>query len=158
MAECSVTVDSTDQMSYDTKEITVDTSCKEFTIRLTFSGNLPKNVMGHNLVVSKTADMQGIATEGMAQGLEKDYLNKANPNIIAHTAMIGAEEKANLRHLRPLQAGRRRRLLLLLHLPGAHLDDEGQSRREVTTGYTRPGCPLQDGHPGLHFEGQRGES
>ncbi|MFG2233580.1 azurin [Streptomyces sp. NPDC048723] len=93
MAECSVTVDSTDQMSYDTKEITVDTSCKEFTIRLTFSGNLPKNVMGHNLVVSKTADMQGIATEGMAQGLEKDYLNKANPNIIAHTAMIGAEEK-----------------------------------------------------------------
>ena len=62
-AQCSVTVDSTDQMSYDTKEITVDKSCKEFTVKLTHSGNLPKNVMGHNLVISKTADAQSIATK-----------------------------------------------------------------------------------------------
>ncbi|WP_329274024.1 azurin [Streptomyces sp. NBC_00691] len=93
MAECSVTVDSTDQMSYDTKEITIDRSCKEFTIRLTFSGELAKNVMGHNLVISRTADMQNIVTEGMSQGLDNDYLKKDNPAIIAHTAMIAAEEK-----------------------------------------------------------------
>ncbi|WP_282685264.1 MULTISPECIES: azurin [unclassified Streptomyces] len=93
MAECSVTVDSTDQMSYNIKEFTIDKNCKEFTIRLTFSGNLPKNVMGHNLVISRTADMQAIATEGMSQGLEKDYLKKDDAAIIAYTAMIGAEEK-----------------------------------------------------------------
>ncbi|MDZ3993991.1 azurin [Pseudomonas sp. Teo4] len=93
-AECSVTVDSTDQMSYTSKEFTVDKSCKEFTVKLTHSGNLPKNVMGHNLVISKTADMQGIATEGMAKGLDNDYINAANAGIIAHTKMIGAPEKA----------------------------------------------------------------
>ena len=92
-ADCSVTVESTDQMSYTTKEFTVDKSCKEFTVKLTHSGNLPKNVMGHNLVISKTADMQAIATEGMTQGIEKGYLKEDNANIIAHTAMIGAPEK-----------------------------------------------------------------
>ncbi|MCE1822509.1 azurin, partial [Enterobacter hormaechei] len=71
----------------------VDKSCKEFTVKLTHSGNLPKNVMGHNLVISKTADMQGIATEGMSQGLEKDYIKADNAAIIAHTKMIGAPEK-----------------------------------------------------------------
>ncbi|MFV3404548.1 MULTISPECIES: azurin [Pseudomonas] len=92
-AECSVTVDSTDQMSYTSKEFTVDKSCKAFTVKLTHSGNLPKNVMGHNLVISKTADMQAIATEGMSQGLDKDYLKADNAAIIAHTKMIGAPEK-----------------------------------------------------------------
>ena len=92
-AECSVTVESTDQMSYTSKEFPGDKSCKEFTVKLTHSGSLPKNVMGHNLVISKTADMQGIATEGMSKGLENDYLNAANAAIIAHTKMIGAPEK-----------------------------------------------------------------
>ena len=92
-AECSVTVDSTDQMTYTSKEFTVDKSCKAFTVKLTHSGNLPKNVMGHNLVISKTADMQAIATEGMAQGLDKDYLKADDARIIAHTKMIGAPEK-----------------------------------------------------------------
>ncbi|MDC0707080.1 azurin [Stigmatella sp. ncwal1] len=93
MAECSVTIDSTDQMSFNTKEITIDKSCKHFKIKLTYSGSLPKNVMGHNLVLSKTADMQGIATEGMSQGLDKDYIKTDNAGIIAYTKMIGALEK-----------------------------------------------------------------
>lgn len=59
-AECSVTVESTDQMSYTSKEFTVDKSCKEFTVKLTHSGNLPKNVMGHNLVISKTATCRAL--------------------------------------------------------------------------------------------------
>ena len=92
-AECSVTVDSTDQMSYTTKEFTIDKSCKEFTVKLTHSGNLPKNVMGHNLVISKTADMQPIATEGLTQGVDKDYIKADDARIIAHTKMIGAPEK-----------------------------------------------------------------
>ena len=92
-AECSVDIQGNDQMQFNTNAITVDKSCKEFTVKLTHSGNLPKNVMGHNLVISKTADMQGIATEGMSKGLENDYLNAANAGIIAHTKMIGAPEK-----------------------------------------------------------------
>ena len=73
-AECKTTVDSTDQMSFNTKEIVIDKSCKTFTVELTHSGSLPKNVMGHNLVISKTEDMQPIATDGLAAGIDKNYL------------------------------------------------------------------------------------
>ncbi|NWA00498.1 azurin [Pseudomonas gingeri] len=92
-AECSVTVDSTDQMSFNTKEITIDKSCKSFTVNLTHSGSLPKNVMGHNLVLSKTADMAAIAGDGMAAGIDKNYLKDGDDRIIAHTKIIGAGEK-----------------------------------------------------------------
>ncbi|QAY82814.1 azurin [Pseudomonas arsenicoxydans] len=91
-AECKVTVDSTDQMSYDTKEISIDKSCKTFTVDLKHSGSLPKNVMGHNWVLSKTADMQPIATDGLSAGIDKNYLKEGDARIIAHTKVIGAGE------------------------------------------------------------------
>lgn len=92
-AECSVTVDSTDQMMFTTKAIEVDKSCKTFTVNLEHSGSLPKNVMGHNWVLSKEADASAIASEGMSQGIDKDYLKADDTRIIAHTKMIGAGEK-----------------------------------------------------------------
>ncbi|WP_060485670.1 MULTISPECIES: azurin [unclassified Pseudomonas] len=95
-AECSVTVDSTDQMSFNTKDIVVDKSCKEFTVNLTHSGSLPKNVMGHNVVISKEADMQPIATDGLAAGIEKNYLKDGDERVIAHTKIIGAGETDKL--------------------------------------------------------------
>ncbi|MGE7958480.1 azurin [Pseudomonas sp. NPDC089530] len=92
-AECKVDVDSTDQMSFNTKEITIDKSCKTFTVNLSHSGSLPKNVMGHNWVLSKTADMAGIVTDGMAAGIDKNYLKEGDSRVIAHTKIIGAGEK-----------------------------------------------------------------
>jgi len=95
-AECKVTVDSTDQMSFGTKAIEIDKSCKTFTVELTHSGSLPKNVMGHNLVISKEADMQPIATAGLAAGIDKNYLPEGDARIIAHTKIIGAKETDSL--------------------------------------------------------------
>ena len=92
-AECKVTVDSTDQMSFNTKAIEIDKSCKQFTVELTHSGNLPKNVMGHNWVLTTEANMQPVATDGMAAGIDKDYLKAGDERIIAHTRIIGAGEK-----------------------------------------------------------------
>ncbi len=91
-AECKTTVDSTDQMSFNTKAIEIDKSCKTFTVELTHSGSLPKNVMGHNWVLSKEADMQPIATDGLSAGVDKDYLKDGDARVIAHTKVIGAKE------------------------------------------------------------------
>ncbi|RJX76447.1 azurin [Pseudomonas sp. LS-2] len=96
-AECSVDVDSTDQMTFSTKAIEIDKSCKEFTVNLKHSGSLPKNVMGHNLVVSKEADMQPIATDGLSAGIDKQYLKEGDARIIAHTKIIGAGETDSLK-------------------------------------------------------------
>ncbi|CAM3784534.1 MULTISPECIES: azurin [Pseudomonas] len=95
-AECKATIDSTDQMSFNTKALEIDKSCKTFTVELTHSGSLPKNVMGHNLVISKEADMQPIATEGLAAGIDKSYLKEGDARVIAHTKIIGAGEKDSL--------------------------------------------------------------
>jgi azurin len=92
-AECKVTVDSTDQMSFDTKAIEIDKSCKTFTVELKHSGSLPKNVMGHNWVLSKEADAQQIATDGLSAGIDKNYLKEGDARVIAHTKVIGAGEK-----------------------------------------------------------------
>ncbi|EJZ56262.1 MULTISPECIES: azurin [Pseudomonas] len=95
-AECKTTVDSTDQMSFNTQSIVIDKSCKTFTVELTHSGSLPKNVMGHNVVISKAADMAGIATDGMSAGIDKNYLKDGDERVIAHTKIIGAGEKDSL--------------------------------------------------------------
>ena len=96
-AECSVEVDSTDQMTFSTKAIEIDKSCKEFTVNLKHSGSLPKNVMGHNLVISKEADMQPIATDGLSAGIDKQYLKEGDARVIAHTKIIGAGETDSLK-------------------------------------------------------------
>lgn len=47
-AECSVDVESTDQMTFNTQAISVSKSCKTFTVNLKHTGSLPKTAMGHN--------------------------------------------------------------------------------------------------------------
>jgi len=91
-ADCKVTVDSTDQMSFNTKAIEIDKSCKQFTVNLKHTGSLPKAVMGHNLVISKFDDMSQIATDGMSVGIDKDYLKDGDARVIAHTKIIGGGE------------------------------------------------------------------
>lgn len=91
-AECTVEVHSTDQMTFDTKEIKVSKSCKTFTIDLKHVGTLPKNVMGHNVVIAKTADVQAVSADGIAAGVDKDYVKDGDERVIAHTKLIGGGE------------------------------------------------------------------
>ena len=48
--------------------------------------------MGHNWVLTKTADMQGAVNDGMAAGLPSDYVKKDDARVIAHTKVIGGGE------------------------------------------------------------------
>ena len=90
-AECSVDIAGNDQMQFDKKEITVSKSCKQFTVNLKHPGKLAKNVMGHNWVLTKTADMQGAVNDGMAAGLPPTT-SKDDARVIAHTKVIGGGE------------------------------------------------------------------
>jgi len=92
-AQCEVTVDSTDQMTFNQKALTVSKSCKAFKVTLTHSGTLPVQVMGHNWVLTKTADMRDVASDGMSAGADKGYLKPEDTRVIAHTRMIGAGEQ-----------------------------------------------------------------
>lgn len=94
-ADCSVTVDSTDAMKYDKNEIVVDKSCKQFTIKLTHSGKQPKNVMGHNIVIAKSSDVDAVARDGWSSGADNGFLKPGDDRIIVHTDLIGGGEETS---------------------------------------------------------------
>ncbi|TAH45738.1 MAG: azurin [Gammaproteobacteria bacterium] len=95
-AACSVDIDGNDAMQFNLKNIDVPKTCTEFTVNLSHSGKLAKNVMGHNWILVKTADLQAVANDGMAAGLDKDYIKAGDTRVIAHTKVIGAGEKASV--------------------------------------------------------------
>lgn len=91
--DCEVTVEANDAMQYSTSEITVDQSCQEFTVHLKHVGKLPAASMGHNWVLSKTADVEAISKDAIAAGGSNGYLKADDPRVIAHTKMLGGSEE-----------------------------------------------------------------
>ena len=49
--DCAVTIEGTDQMTYNLSEIDVKKSCEKFTVNLKHVGKLPVGSMGHNWVL-----------------------------------------------------------------------------------------------------------
>lgn len=95
-ADCAVDIEGTDTMQFTAKSITIAKTCKDFTINLKHNGKLPKMAMGHNVVISKTADVGAVAADGIAAGLDKDYIKAGDTRIIAHTKLIGPGETATV--------------------------------------------------------------
>lgn len=91
-ATCEVEIDGTDAMQFTKTSIEVSKSCKQFTVKFKHAGKLPKAAMGHNWVLSKTADVQGIATDGIAAGLPNNYVKPQDARVIAHTKVLGPGE------------------------------------------------------------------
>lgn len=94
--ECSFTLNSNDAMQFDQKSIVVDKTCKEFTLNLVHTGKLPKTVMGHNWVLTKTEDSKTVASEGMAAGADKNYVKADDARVIAFTKLIGGGESTSV--------------------------------------------------------------
>src|SRR5687767_9103149 len=69
--ECSLSIDGNDQIQFSKKELRVSKSCKDVTVTLKHVGQLAANVMGHNWVLTATADYQAVAAAGQAAGPPK---------------------------------------------------------------------------------------
>jgi azurin len=95
--ECELKVTANDAMQFDTKEMSVPASCKEVTLTLTHTGALPKAAMGHNWVLSKAADMSGVATDGMAAGADNAFIKVGDTRVIAHTGLVGGGETTSVK-------------------------------------------------------------
>lgn len=89
---CELEIDSTDQMTFSTKEMKVASDCTEVKLTLTHSGKMPKAAMGHNWVLTATADYQAVAQDGLKAGVANDYLQADDARVIAHTKLIGGGE------------------------------------------------------------------
>jgi azurin len=93
---CTISLKGDDAMKFDLKEATVSASCPTITIELTHSGKLPVTAMGHNVVVSKTADLAGVARDGMKAGAAGAYVQAGDARVVTHTSLIGGGQKTKI--------------------------------------------------------------
>lgn len=93
---CTVKLKGDDAMKFDLKTATVSASCPTVTIELEHTGKLPVTVMGHNVVVSKTSDMSGIASAAIKAGAANQYVPAGDARVIAHSKLVGGGQKTTL--------------------------------------------------------------
>lgn len=93
---CEVAVSAADGMAFDTRSINVPASCETFTVNFEHKGRLPKGGMGHNWVLTKSADVNEVAKAASAAGIAKDFLPEDDNRIIAATPLLGGGEKASV--------------------------------------------------------------
>lgn len=91
--ECAVTIESNDMMQFNMTEMSVPAACDTYTVTLKHVGQLDKKYMGHNWVLSTTADAQGIVNGALKAGADNNYLPPGDERIIAHTKIIGGGEE-----------------------------------------------------------------
>lgn len=93
---CELDISANDQLQFDKKELTIAADCQQVKLTLTHTGKLAVAQMGHNWVVTETANLQAVAQEGMTQGLDKNYLVPDDKRVLAHTNMIGGGESISI--------------------------------------------------------------
>lgn len=94
--DCAVTIEGNDQIQFNMKELRVKKSCNEVTVTLKHVGQLAANVMGHNWVLTTTADFQPVATAGQAAG-PPDFLPANDARVLAFTPVIGGGQEMSIK-------------------------------------------------------------
>jgi azurin len=94
--DCQIAITANDALQFSTKAITVPGSCKEVTLTLNHIGTLAEKIMGHNWVLTKASDLQGVVNAGNAAGLANNYLPTDDPRVLAATDIIGGGEQASV--------------------------------------------------------------
>ncbi len=95
-AACEVNVEVGDSLAFSESSIAVEASCDTVTINLKHTGSLPAAAMGHNWVLSKTAEYEAVAAAGMAAGLDANYLPADDARVLVYTKIIGGGEETSV--------------------------------------------------------------
>ena len=94
-AECSVDLEGNDAMKFNKTSIEVPKACKDFTINLKHTGTMPVAAMGHNVVIAKTSDINGVAADGATA--QPDHVKAGDTRVIAHSKIIGGSETTSVK-------------------------------------------------------------
>ena len=91
---CPLTIDATDDMRFEQETLKVEMRCTEVEVTLHHIGKLPARIMGHDWVLTKTADVAAVANAGMGAGLANSFQQPGDKRIIAATKLVGGGENA----------------------------------------------------------------
>lgn len=99
--DVEVAIKGNDQMQYDNKAFEVAAGDN---VKITFenAGKMPKQVMGHNVIVLKAGvDVAAFATEAM-KSAATDYIPESKKgDILAHSKLLGPGEKETVTFTAP---------------------------------------------------------
>lgn len=93
---CELEISAADTLVFDKTVLEVERSCGTVKLTFTHTGKLDKSIMGHNWVLSKDADVTGIAQDGMQAGLDNHYLKPGDERVLAATEIIGGGEQTSI--------------------------------------------------------------
>ena len=93
---CKLEITGTDAMQFDKKELAVAADCTQVELTLRHSGKLPAQAMGHNWVLSKTADVAGVASDGVGAGFAKEHVKPGDTRVIAYTKIVGGGQSTSV--------------------------------------------------------------
>ncbi len=92
--QCSFNLEGNDAMQYNVKNIDVPKSCTQFTINLKHTGTMPVAAMGHNVVIAKTSDINGVAADGATA--QPDHVKAGDTRVVAHSGMVGGGQTTSV--------------------------------------------------------------
>ena len=95
-AACTFDVEVGDYLKFSAMDMTVEKSCESITVNLTHVGSLPASVMGHNWVLSASADLDAVAADGMQAGLDAKYVKPGDSRVMAVSAVVGGGETTSV--------------------------------------------------------------
>jgi azurin len=94
---CQLEISGNDQLQFDKKELKVPASCKEVTLTLKHIGKMPATAMGHNWVLTRTADSAAVVSDGMKAGPSSNYVKSGDPRVLAATKIVGGGESTSVK-------------------------------------------------------------
>jgi azurin len=94
-AACSVVLEGNDAMKFKLANIDISQRCTTFEVKFHHSGKLARNVMGHNVVIAKSSDVNAVNADGIKSGLATEYVKPGDVRVIAHSKVIGGGESTS---------------------------------------------------------------
>lgn len=93
--QCEVTVEAGDSTKFSLSDFDIpQKSCPKFTLHFKHHGKLPLEAMGHNVVITRTADFDDVVKDGRKEGGEStDYLKPKDERVLAMTKMLGGGQE-----------------------------------------------------------------
>lgn len=92
---CTIKLEGGDNMQFDQKTVSVSAGCKSITLELQHTGKLPVAAMGHNIVLTATADADAVAKDGIKAGAAADYVPAGDARVLAATKLVGGGQSAS---------------------------------------------------------------
>jgi azurin len=93
---CQLNINATDMMRFEQQTLQIESQCIDVEVTLHNTGKLPVSAMGHDWVLTKTADVAAVANAGMSAGLANNYQKPGDSRIVAATKIIGGGESSTV--------------------------------------------------------------